>query len=235
MLVTFPFTEFRSGLSDIYLLAKPCLSGVWKDMNLVALLVFCTALFIGAATPGPAVVAVVARVLGRGARSALPYVLGIIAGDLVWFTSAIAGLSIVAQTFEREFALLRYCGAAYLFDLAYRLWTAPAIPVQPHETLDQDGFVRQVLVGLALELGNPKTMAFYVALLPNLIEVTHVSLRAYGVLFACTVAIYAAVFGGYVLLASRSRRLFRSTAAMKLMNRGAGTAMAGAAIAAAAR
>jgi threonine/homoserine/homoserine lactone efflux protein len=204
-------------------------------MNSVKLLVFCATLFVGAATPGPAIIAVVARVVGRGAKSVLPYVLGIIIGDLAWLTLAVAGLSILAHSFETAFAVIRYFGAAYLLYLAFRLWTAPANPSQPIETSYQDGFVRLLLGGLALELGNPKTMAFYLALLPNLIEVANVSIEIYGVLFACAVSIYAAVFGGYVLLASRTRQVFRSVKAMKLANRAAGTAMAGAAIAVAAR
>ncbi len=40
-------------------------------MDLAGLLVFGTALFLAAASPGPGVVAIVARVLGRGMNGAL--------------------------------------------------------------------------------------------------------------------------------------------------------------------
>jgi threonine/homoserine/homoserine lactone efflux protein len=42
------------------------------------------------------------------------------------------------------------------------------------------------------------------------------------------------VLGGYVLAGARARQLFRSTRALRWLNRGTGTAMAGAAAAVAA-
>lgn len=204
-------------------------------MHSTMLITFCAALLAGAATPGPAITAVVARVLGRGASSVVSYVFGIILADLIWLTLAIAGTSVVARSFAPAVEILRYCGAGYLLYLAYGLWTTPvgADPILAR-TKSESSF-RSGLAGLALELGNPKTMTFYVALLPNLIEMSQVAIDTYAVIFASAVAIYAAVFGGYILLAARSRRLFRSDRAMTLMSRGAGAAMAGAAIVVAAR
>jgi threonine/homoserine/homoserine lactone efflux protein len=50
-----------------------------------------------------------------------------------------------------------------------------------------------------------------------------------------SVVILTAVFGAYVLAAARARTLFRSTRAMRLLNRAGGTMMAGAAVAVAAK
>lgn len=208
-------------------------------MSLAALLTFCAALLAGAALPGPAVVAVVARVLGRGVSGTVPLVFGIVAGDVVWLTLALAGLSVVAQSFGALFALIRYAGAAYLLYLAWRLWTAPAtIPDAPSEAdraAPPEGRLRLVLGGLALELGNPKTMVFYLALLPSLVDLAQVTVGAGLALVAAAVLVYGGVFAGYVLLAARSRRLLRSPRAVRAMNRGAGAVMAGAAVTVAAR
>ena len=54
-------------------------------------------------------------------------------------------------------------------------------------------------------------------------------------LIATQVVVYGAVLVGYVALASRARRAFTSSRAMKVVNRVTGTVMAGAAVAVAAR
>ena len=94
-------------------------------MDVAALLVFAGALVVAAASPGPAVAALVARVIGRGSDGAFAFAAGLALGDLVWLAAAILGLAVVAQTFHEAFLVIKYAGAAYLIYLAYRMWTAP--------------------------------------------------------------------------------------------------------------
>jgi threonine/homoserine/homoserine lactone efflux protein len=203
-------------------------------MELTGLIVFAAALAVAAASPGPAITALVARVLVRGSAGAVAFMLGLAVGDVVWLTSAILGLAFVAKTFAMAFLALKYAGAAYLVYLAWRMWTAPtgahaaAAPKAEHP-------LRLFAAGLSLTLGNPKTMVFYLALLPNLIDLGGVTVRGYAELVAITLCVLTLVDGGYVLLAMRARRLFTSPRAMRLVNRGAGTLLVGAAVAVAAR
>jgi len=199
-------------------------------MTETALLTFLAALFVAAVTPGPAITTVVARVLARGPRSVLAYVAGVIFGDVIWLSLAVMGLSVLASRFGVAFEVLRYGGAAYLLYLAYRLWTAPVRADGPASASPSESRLRSCLGGLALELGNPKTMAFYAALLPNLLDTAELSARDDLVLLASAVAIYVLAFGIYIVLAARSRQLCQSPAAMKLVNRASGAAMAGAAV-----
>ena len=97
------------------------------------------------------------------------------------------------------------------------------------------GYVRLFFAGLAVTLGNPKVVAFYLALLPTLIDLPRVGLFGYVELAGISVVILTAVFGAYVLAAARARTLFRSPRAMRLLNRAGGTMMAGAAVAVAAK
>jgi len=199
------------------------------------LLSFAATLLAAAMTPGPAITAVVARVLSRGPKRAIPYAIGIITGDLTWLSVAVTGLSVIANSFESAFTIVRYCGAAHLLYLAYRLWGAIPDSGEPHTEKHIKDLQKETLGGLALELGNPKTIAFYVALFPNLLELTEASSWDYLLLFAFTLAIYLFAFGTYILLAVRSRRILRSASAATLVNRGASVAIAGAAIVVATR
>ena len=75
----------------------------------------------------------------------------------------------------------------------------------PAATSQPESWLRSCLGGLSLELGNPKTMAFYAALLPNLLDTSDLAPRDDVILIACTVATYVLAFGIYIVLAARSR------------------------------
>ena len=204
-------------------------------MDPTGLVVFASALFIAAASPGPGIAAIVARVLGRGTVGAVAFTAGVAVGDVVWLTVAILGLSALAQAFHGVFEAVKYAGAAYLLYLAWKMWTAPVAAHAIAVAATREKPLRLFLGGLAVTMGNPKVMVFYLALLPSLIDVARVTALGYAALVAATLSVLGIVFTGYVLLAARARRLFTSPRALKLVNRGTGAVMAGAAAAIAAR
>ena len=161
--------------------------------------------------------------------------MGVALGDVVWLTIAILGLSAIAQAFQGVFLVIRYAGAAYLVYLAWRLWTAPVAVhgIEPERLREHP--IKLFLGGLAVTMGNPKVMVFYLALLPALVDVAGVTLLGWAELSAVTFGVVILVFAGYVLLAARARRLLTSPRALKMVNRGTGAVMAGAAAAIATR
>jgi threonine/homoserine/homoserine lactone efflux protein len=203
-------------------------------MDLAGLFVFAAALFVAAASPGPAITALVARVLVRGTSGALAFMLGLAIGDVAWLTAAVLGLAFIAKTFAIAFLIVKYLGAAYLLYLAWRMWTSSG-ESHPVPEPKAERPLRLFLAGLSLTLGNPKTMVFYLALLPNLIDLASITLLGYVELVLVTLVVCTIVDGGYVVLAARARRLFGSPRAMRFVNRGAGALMAGAAAAIATR
>jgi threonine/homoserine/homoserine lactone efflux protein len=204
-------------------------------MDLAALVLFAGTLLVAAASPGPGIAALVAHVVGKGPEGAASFAAGLILGDLVWLAVAILGLAVVAQTFHEIFLVIKYVGAGYLVYLAYRMWTAPVDARDIAAAPRRDGRARLFLAGLAVTLGNPKVVAFYLALLPSLIDLARVGLLGYVELAGISVVILMAVFGAYAVAAARARALFRSTRAMRLLNRTGGTVMAGAAVVVATR
>ena len=211
------------------------LTGIDLTMDPTGLVVFASALFIAAASPGPGIAAIVARVLGRGTSGAVAFTAGVAIGDVVWLTFAILGLSALAQAFHGVFEAVKYAGAAYLLWLAFKMWTAPVAVHALQTEVAPEKPLRLFLGGLAVTMGNPKVMVFYLALLPALIDVAGVTLVGWAELSAVTLSVLGVVFAGYVALAARARRLFTSPRALKLVNRGTGAVMAGAAAAIATR
>jgi threonine/homoserine/homoserine lactone efflux protein len=198
-------------------------------MELSGLIVFCTALFLAAASPGPGLAAIVARVLGRGPKGAVAFTVGIAIGDVVWLTLAICGLAMLAQTFHLLFQIVKWIGVAYLLFLAWKLWTAPVEARSISADTRRESQTGLFLAGLAVTMGNPKVMVFYLALLPTILDLASISLLGYVELVIATLAVLAVVFGIYVGLAARARLMFTSPTAMRIANRGSATAMTGAA------
>jgi threonine/homoserine/homoserine lactone efflux protein len=130
--------------------------------------------------------------------------------------------------------VLRYLGAAYLALMAYKMWTAP-VETGPIIAAPRNAGWRGALGGLGVALSNPKTMMFYLALVPNLIDVTTVPLVGFVELAAVITVILSAILAVYIAAAERARRLFRSQRAMRGVNRGASAMMAGCAVVVATR
>lgn len=209
-------------------------------MEPASLVLFAAVLALAAASPGPAVVALVARTLARGRAGSTAFIFGIVLGDIIWLAGAVLGLAALAATLGPFFILVRLAGAAYLLFLAWRLWQArPDVQPetgQPHAAQPPAGSgTGQFLGGLALTLGNPKTIAFYLALLPTLLDVGHVSLPGFLEMSAIIAIVLLAVLSAYVRLADKARHFIATPRAMRILNRLCGTAMAGAAVSVATR
>jgi threonine/homoserine/homoserine lactone efflux protein len=195
-------------------------------MTLATLLAYSGALFIAAAIPGPGVTAIVARALGSGFRETFFMGLGLILGDMLYLTAVVLGLAFIAQTFTTAFLAVKIAGALYLIYIAWKLWTGGLLP-QEVEARKSASATMSFLSGLMVTLGNPKTMLFYVALVPTLIDLASVGIEDYGLLLAATFLVLLTVLLPYMLLAARARSLLKQPKALKAMNRAAAGILAG--------
>ncbi len=190
------------------------------------LIAYSGALFIAAAIPGPGMTAIVARALGSGFRPTFFMGLGLILGDLCYLTAVVLGLALVAQTFTTPFLIIKYLGALYLCHIAWKLWTAGLLP-QDIEAQRATHAGLSFLSGFLLTLGNPKTMLFYVALVPTLLPLDRIGAQDYALLVSITFSVLMAVLVPYILLASQARSLLKKPAALKALNRSAASVLAG--------
>jgi threonine/homoserine/homoserine lactone efflux protein len=195
-------------------------------MTLAALLTYCTALFIAAVIPGPGITAIVARALGSGFRETFFMGLGLVLGDMTYLTAVVLGLAFVAQTFGEVFIAIKFAGVIYLAYIAWKLWTAGLLK-QDIAARTSSSIGMSFLSGLLVTLGNPKTMLFYIALVPTLIDIRAVGPRDYAMLLAATFAVLLVVLVPYMLLASRARALLKKPRALQALNRAAASILAG--------
>lgn len=195
-------------------------------MSFTALFAYAAALFIAAAIPGPGITAIVARALGSNFRETFFMGLGLVLGDMTYLTAVILGLAFVAQTFAEVFIVIKIAGALYLGYIACKLWTAGLLP-QDVAAKKASNIGMSFLSGLLVTLGNPKTMLFYVALVPTLIDLNGIGLREYGILLATTFVVLLVVLVPYMLLASRARLMLKQPRALQALNKMAAGILAG--------
>ena len=185
------------------------------------------AVFVLAVVPGPGVMATVACTLASGLRPAVAVVAGIVSGDLVFLLLAIFGLSYVAEALGSLFLAVRIAGAAYLMWLGLRLIFAAGKPVMEANEVQHHSARSHFLSGLAITLGNPKVIVFYLSVLPAVLDLG--SLAALDVLI--TGLVVAGVLGGvmlgYALTAERARVWFGTRRVAKQVRQGAGAILAG--------
>jgi threonine/homoserine/homoserine lactone efflux protein len=198
-------------------------------MTAAGFLTYALALGVAAAVPGPGVIALVARALGSGFRSAMAFALGLILGDLTYLAAAVFGLTLVAESLGPVFVVVRVMAGLYLAYLAFRLWrsTAAATGVEGDAA---DGPLASFGAGLSITLANPKTIVFYLAVLPTLIDLGAVTRQDFAALVSLTALVLVTVMTPYAALASRARVALQKPVFRRRLNRSAAAVMAGAAI-----
>ncbi|HEX4079395.1 MAG TPA: LysE family translocator [Rhizomicrobium sp.] len=205
-----------------------------------AYLIYCGVYAVATVAPGPGMIAIVALALGSGFRATIPAALGAAVGDWTLMSIAAFGLSLLARTLGPGFGLalvantlgplflvLKLAGAAYLIFLGCRYW-ATKVPALPDgvPARARRGFLSQ----LSLTLGNPKATAFFVALLPTVVDLHSLNGFGYLQLSAASFILIPVIALAYAALASRVRGLLASQGARKAINKTAGTILAAAGV-----
>src|SRR3546814_11427010 len=84
-------------------------------------------------------------------------------GGAIWLSLAVWGLAAVAESLHLLFTVIKYLGVAYLLYLAWRMWFAP-LEIGAEALPQSRSAGRLFAAGMAVTLGNPKIMVFYLAL-----------------------------------------------------------------------
>ncbi|HET9485385.1 MAG TPA: LysE family transporter [Xanthomonadales bacterium] len=198
-----------------------------------------------ALTPGPAVLFVVATGLRHGLRPALGANLGILAANTVYFVASALGLGVLLASAEPVFVALKWLGAAYLVWLGIASLRAAAHAGRrgageppaalaagaklPAATPGGDAFATAFRAALLLQLGNPKAILFFTALLPQFVspESSLPVAAQVAILGATGNAAEFLVLAGYGLLASRAARMSDDPRLLATFERASGVCLLG--------
>ncbi|MGD9837682.1 MAG: LysE family translocator [Afipia sp.] len=184
-----------------------------------SLLAFALTCLVIEITPGPNMAYLAALSLSQGVRAGLAAVAGIALGLAVYGVAASLGLSAIIDNSRFLYEALRWGGVAYLLWLAWEAWAAER-EVSPDAV---DGGINPWTAfrrGLITNLLNPKAAVFYVAVLPDFIQIGKGAVAAQTLMLsAIYVGIATAIHLTIVLLASRLQRVIATPAQRRTIRR----------------
>jgi threonine/homoserine/homoserine lactone efflux protein len=200
-------------------------------------------LFISAALvllliPGPAVLYIVARSVEQGRLAGFVSDLGIHTATLVHVVAAALGLSAIIASSALAFSVVKYAGAAYLIWLGLKKIFSRIEATEVKATLQRHGYARLFRDGFIVNLFNPKTALFFLAFLPQFVEMSrgHVAMQIafLGLLFTLLgfitdgcYALAAGTAGGWLKRSRGYLRLERYVSGVLFIGLGLTAALAG--------
>lgn len=189
------------------------------------LLFYAGALVVLFATPGPVWVALLARAMSGGFNAAWPLAIGVTIGDALWPLVAIYGLTWIVTQFSQFMAAMHWVAAITFVVMGILLIRNAGRGISSDSRLTKPGLWAGFATGVAVVVGNPKAILFYMGVLPGFFDLTRVTAPDIAAIIALSVAI--PLTGNLALAASidRARRLLTSPAALRRMNLTAGVLM----------
>lgn len=131
---------------------------------------------LAAIIPGPGMTGLMFKTLAKGYKNGLVMLLGLITGDLIFLSFSVLAISYIKQFNPNISSYIVIISCFYLFYISYKFWIFnenlideksidenPSINAQKTFPAYQDG--------LLITLSNPKTIAFYLALVPTIFGV----------------------------------------------------------------
>ena len=194
-------------------------------LSLTDMALYAGALTILFLTPGPVWVALVARALSGGFRSAVPLALGVVVGDIIWPLLAILGVSWILSVFADFMLVLRWVACAMFLGMGYLLIKNRAKTISSDSRLTKPGMWAGFLAGVAVIMGNPKAILFYMGVLPGFFDLT--VLTWVDIVVICFLSLIVPLAGNLLLslFIDRARRLLSSPQALARTNLWAGVAL----------
>ena len=189
--------------------------------------------FILAATvllmiPGPTIILVISQAMTHGRSSVVPLVTGVLLGDFSAMACSLLGLGAVMSASAMLFTLLKWIGALYLIFLGIKLWRSH--PAQPSEDLpvkasSARSLFRSAFIVTAL---NPKSIAFFVAFLPQFISPHQAAIPQLFILGSTFLFLATVNAALYALFAGQLRGILKKETVRRWLDRCGGCALIGA-------
>ena len=195
--------------------------------------VFCLTAVALLVIPGPAVLYVVVQGAEQGRRVGLASVLGIHLGTLVHVAAATVGLSALIVASSLAFNAVKFAGAVYLIFIGVRKLLGRDEPrLEPGR--QKVSYRRAFMRGAVVNVLNPKTALFFLALLPQFIDTDRggvwsqalllgLVFVALGLVTDSLYALAAGTVGGFL---RRRRRAMRYGSGLVFVGLGAAAALA---------
>ena len=161
------------------------------------------ALFLAASwiliiTPGPDMIYVITRGISQGRKAGVISAIGVTLGILVHTLFAAFGLAIILRTSALAFLAVKFAGSGYLIYLGVQ-----ALRNKSDFALSEDkpkAGIRTIFIqGILSNVLNPKIALFFLAFLPQFVNLSHgnasIQMAYYGLTFALFGIVFLVILG----------------------------------------
>ncbi|MFA5850914.1 MAG: LysE family translocator [Bacteroidales bacterium] len=174
-------------------------------MEISGLLSFIAVSMLLTISPGPDILYVATQSITSGKRAGIATAMGLCTGLIVHTTAAAFGVSEILRQSAIAFSILKYAGAAYLFYLAWQAFKEGGFPYKEKDLVKKNG-KSLYLQGIYMNILNPKVALFFLAFLPQFVNIHTGNIPAQMVLLGSLfilqaiviftlVAVFAGIFG----------------------------------------
>lgn len=189
-------------------------------LELSNIYLFLVASFLLCLAPGPDNIYVLTQGMTKSKKAAIVTTLGLCTGIIIHTSAAAFGISVIFETSEIAFDIVKYVGAAYLLYIAYQAFK------YRNETLDltaqnsSNELKKLYIKGFFMNVLNPKVSIFFLAFLPQFVTTSNgnvpLQMIILGLIFMCmTIFVFSSIgIAGNVL----SKRLIANPNIAKYMN-----------------
>jgi len=170
-----------------------------------ALYLFIVANIFLALAPGPDNIFVLTQGITKGFKAAFITTLGFTSGVVIHTSAAAFGITVIFQTSELAFNIVKYVGAIYLIYLAYQAYKYRNEPLDLNEKNGTSTLKKLYIKAFFMNVLNPKVSIFFLAFLPQFVNPVNGSVTmqmiTLGIIFMIvTIVVFGAIgYAGNIL------------------------------------
>ncbi len=132
---------------------------------------FFTAAILLNVSPGPDMAFILGQTVKRGVRAGFSAMFGIWTGAFIHVVFAALGLSAILATSAVAFSAVKWIGAAYLIWLGIQALLSKGTNTSVNSHVSPKSFIKIFKQGVLVAALNPKVAIFFLAFLPQFVEV----------------------------------------------------------------
>ena len=143
-------------------------------MSLQEILALLLIILVFVVSPGPGTLAVFGKSMQQGFIAAFFLSFGLILGDITYLVAVILSLDFFSNTIASFMDQVKIVGGMYLIYLGIQSWRSGSFKIK--KDFSKKGNFAEFVTGYLISMANPKVMVFYIAILPNFINLKNLSL-----------------------------------------------------------
>lgn len=136
------------------------------------LIMFIIVSFLLCLAPGPDNIYVLTQGITKNKKAAIVTTFGLATGLVVHTSAAAFGISVIFQTSQLAFDIVKYLGALYLLYIAYQAFKYREEALNLDIESSKEEMKNLYIKGFIMNILNPKVSIFFLAFLPQFVDTT---------------------------------------------------------------